>query len=212
MLWRCVVHARSTTIRAQTSNIDAGIAHIRDEVMPALMGIDGFVGMSLLVDRESGRCIATSSWQSEAAMRASSTQVGPIRDRATAVFGGTTEVAEWEIAVLHREHAAPEGACARVTWTDLQGADADRAIDAFKLSALPRMEELRGFCSASLLVDRATGRGCSSVTYDSRSALDASREPGSAIRSSVMAEAGIRMIETAEFELAVAHLRVPEMA
>jgi heme-degrading monooxygenase HmoA len=205
------VYARSTTIRAQTSNIDAGIAHIRDEVMPVLSDIDGFVGMSLLVDRESGRCIATSAWQSEEAMRASAAQVTSVRNRAAEIFGGGTEMSEWEIAVLHRARAAPEGACTRVTWTDLQGADPDRAIDTFKMSGLPRMVELTGFCSASLLVHRAGGRGCSAISYDSRAALDASRDPGSAIRESVMAQAGIRMTEMAEFELAVAHLRVPEM-
>lgn len=211
MLVGWVMHARSTTIQAQTSNIDAGIAHMRDEVMPALSDIDGYVGLSLLVDRESGRCIATTSWQSEGAMRASADQVKSVRNRAAEIFGGGAEVAEWEIAVLHRTHAAPEGACTRVTWTDLQGADPDRAIDAFKMSALPRMEELTGFCSASLLVDRAGGRGCSAISYDSRAALDASRDAGSAIRESVMAQAGIRMTEMAEFELAIAHLRVPEM-
>jgi heme-degrading monooxygenase HmoA len=205
------VYARSTTIRAQTSNIDAGIAHIRDEVMPVLSDIDGFVGMSLLVDRESGRCIATSAWQSEEAMRASAAQVTSVRNRAAEIFGGGTEMSEWEIAVLHRARAAPEGACTRVTWTDLQGADPDRAIDTFKMSGLPRMVELTGFCSASLLVDRAGGLGCSAISYDSRAALDVSRDPGSAIRESVMAQAGIRMTEMAEFELAVAHLRVPEM-
>lgn len=206
------MHARSTTIRAQTSRIDAGIAHIRDEVMPALMGIDGFVGLSLLTDRETGRCIATSSWRSAEAMRLSAAQVTSVRDHAAEVFGGATEVAEWEIAVLHRAHAAPAGACTRVTWTDLQGADADRAIDVFKMVAMPRMQELAGFCSASLLVDRAASRGCSAISYDSREALDASRDQGNTIRASVMAEAGIRPLEVAEFDLAYAHLRVPEMA
>jgi heme-degrading monooxygenase HmoA len=55
--------------------------------MPALQGIDGFVGLSLLVDRGSGRCIATSAWQSEEAMRASAESVRPIRDRAAETFG-----------------------------------------------------------------------------------------------------------------------------
>src|SRR5829696_8112770 len=41
------VHARSTTIQAQTSSIDGGIAYVRDHLMPELENIDGYVGISL---------------------------------------------------------------------------------------------------------------------------------------------------------------------
>lgn len=58
-----IVYARSTTIQAQSECIDTGIAHVRDVVMPALQGMDGCIGVSLLVDRQSGRCIATSAWE-----------------------------------------------------------------------------------------------------------------------------------------------------
>src|SRR4029077_19333814 len=75
-----IVYARSTTIQAQPSSIDAGIAHVRDEVMPALPGMAGCIGLSLLVDRQSGRCIVTSAWETEDAMRDSEEQVRPIRD------------------------------------------------------------------------------------------------------------------------------------
>ena len=43
------MYARSTTIKAQPTSIDAGITHMRDKVMPALEAIDGCVGLSLLV-------------------------------------------------------------------------------------------------------------------------------------------------------------------
>lgn len=204
--------ARSSTIRAQPSKIDAGIEYLRDEAMPTMQGMAEFVGLSLLVDRESGRCIATSSWQSEQAMRASAVQMKGIRDRGSEVLGGAAEVQEWEIAVMHRAHPAPEGACVRATWSRIDPERADRGIDTFRLGALPRIEELDGFCSASLLIDRVNGRGVSTVTFDSRQAMDRSREQGAAIRAAAMREAGIELIDTGEFELALAHLRVPEMA
>ena len=114
-----IVYARTTDIQAQTSCIDAGIAHIRDVVMPALQAMDGFVGLSLLVDRESGRCIATSAWATGEAERASAEAVGPIRDEAAKAFGGTATAQTWQIGVLHRAHRSNDGACARVTWTSI---------------------------------------------------------------------------------------------
>ena len=105
------MYTRTTTFQAQSSSIDAGIAHVRDTVMPALERCDGYTGLSLLVDRSSGRCIATSAWQSEEAMRASAESIRPVRDCAAEVFGGSADVEEWEVAVLHRDHRSNDGAC-----------------------------------------------------------------------------------------------------
>jgi heme-degrading monooxygenase HmoA len=206
------VYARSTTFQARVSSIDEGIAHIRDEVLPALTGMDGCIGLSLLVDRNSGRCIATSAWRSEEAMRSSENQVGPIRDRAAAIFGGSPEVERWEIAVLHRDHRSRDGACVRATWMQVEPAQADRAIDMFKMAMLPAIEDLEGFCSASLMVDRLSGRAVSSVTYDSMESMERNREGARAVRTAGIEEAGAEVLDVGEFELALAHLRVPEMA
>ena len=151
---RQIMYARSTTIQAQPSSIDAGIAHMRDTVMPGLEGIDGCVGLSLLVDRTSGRCIATSAWESEEAMHASAESIRPIRDRAAELFGGSTQVEEWEIAALHRDHRSREGSRVRATWVKVGLDQMDQGIDFYKMTILPALEELEGFCSASLLVHR----------------------------------------------------------
>src|SRR5437879_11893600 len=84
-----VVFARSTTIHARLSAIAAGIAYMRDAVMPALENMPGCIGLSLLVDRNTGRCIATSAWESEDAMRESADRVRPIRNNAAEMFGGS---------------------------------------------------------------------------------------------------------------------------
>ena len=204
------MYARSTTYMARPDSIDAGIAQVRDEVMPMVQGMEGCVGLSMMVDRESGRCIITTAWQSAEAMRATNEQLRPIRERLGQTIGGTPQVEEWEIAVLHRDHKSADGACVRATWVQVDPANIDRAIDVYKVATLPRTEELDGFCSASLLVDRTSGRAVSSVTYDSFEALERNREAASAMRSSTTKDAGAEVLDVGEFELALAHLRVPE--
>nr|WP_219632634.1 hypothetical protein [Haloechinothrix aidingensis] len=192
--------------------IDAGIRHIRDEVMPALQGMAGCNGLSMLVDRESGRCIATSSWESAEAMRATEDEVRTIRDRAAELLGGRAQVDEWEIAALHRHRASGEGACVRATWFRVDPADVDRGIDVYKMGLLPEIEQLEGFCSASLFVDRAAGIAVSSLTYDSEEAMERTRNRADSLRTAGAREAGVEVLDVCEFELAVAHLRVPETA
>jgi heme-degrading monooxygenase HmoA len=206
------MYARSTTIQAQTSSIDDGIAHVRDTVMGALEGLDGFIGLSLLVDRQSGRCIATSAWETEDAMRASAESVRPVRDRVIEIFGGTAEVEEWEIAVLHRDHRSSEGACVRATWVKINPDQTDQGIEFFKTTILPALEDLEGFCSSSLMVDRASGRGVACSSFDSFEALQRNREQLDQLRATGSQEVSAEILDEGDFELAVAHLRVPEMA
>lgn len=206
------MYARSTTIQAQPSAIDAGIAHVRDEVMPAVENIPGCVGLSLLVDRHSGRCIITTSWENEDAMRNSMDRVRPIRDRAAEVFGGgRTQVEQWDIAVLHRDHRVQEGAHARAIWTKTDPKRQDAAIETYKSQALPAMETLEGFCSASLLVDHTSGRGVSCATFDTADAMEHNRDAATAMRERISSQAGMEVVDMGEFELALAHLRVPEL-
>ena len=205
-----IVYARSTRVQARPDAIDTGIAHLRDRVMPALMDTQGCVGLSLIVDRNSGRCIATTSWEDEESMRASEQSVESIRSEAAGQFGGTVEnVDRWEIAVMHREHRAQEGACVRCIW--LRGPDVDRAIEAYRTRVLPSVEKMDGFCSASFFVDRGSGRAVSAVAWDTREAMERSREQVNELRTGVTQDLGAEVLEVAEFELAIAHLRAPEL-
>jgi heme-degrading monooxygenase HmoA len=206
------VHARSTTVQAQPSSIDAGLAHIRDDVMPAVQAIDGCVGISVLMDRDSGRCIITTAWETDDAMRASAEKASQLRDSAAEKFDGNVEkIEEWEIGVLHRDHQSGAGACARATWVKGDPALAEQNIEYYKTSVLPDLENLDGFCSASLLIDRATGCGVSTATFDSREAMERNRDEALALKAAKMREVGVEELDEREFELALAHLRVPEL-
>ena len=200
------MHARSTTFNGSPDNIDAGIKFIKDEAAPMLDELEGCRGLSVLVDRESGQCIATSSWETEEAMHASDGQLLPIRARGQEILGGSMKVDEWEIAVMHRTH---HGECCRVSW--LQG-DLDAMTETFRVGILPELERMPGFCSASLLVNRSTGMGCATTAWETRAAMEASRSAADDMRSRAAREAGGEIVEVHEFDLAYAHLHVPEMA
>jgi hypothetical protein len=206
------VYARSTTIQAQPLSVDIGIAHVRDVVMPALQEMNGCVGVSLLVDRQSGRCIVTSAWQTIETMRASAERVAPIRDRAALMFDGSAKVEEWDIALVHRDHHSHEGACVRATWLKVVPDQLSRSLDFYRTSVLPELQDLDGFCSASLMVDHPTcRRAVASSTFDSMDAMARNRDRATELRSRRVRDLGAEVVDVAEFELAIAHLRVPEL-
>jgi len=200
------VHARSTTFHGKPENIDAGIRFIMNEVAPALEEIDGCRGLSLLVDRETGHCIATSSWESEATMLNSNDQLRTIRERGRDILGATMQVDEWEIAVMHRMQ---HGEACRVSW--LQG-DLDTLTETFRVALVPRLDETPGFCGASLMIDHEAGVGCSTTVWESRAAMEASRAAADDMRARAATDSGSEIVDVHEFDLAYAHLHVPEMA
>jgi hypothetical protein len=165
--------------------------------------------MSLVVDRESGRCIATSAWQTEEAREASLDRLAANRSRAGEILGGTPTMDNWEVAAMHRDHTSPEGSCCRITWGHAR--DLDTTVDYWRNDRVPAFERMDGFCSASMLIDRAGSRTCGTVTFDSRAALEASRAEAASMREAAGRAVGIEFLDVAEFDLAIAHLRLPEL-
>jgi heme-degrading monooxygenase HmoA len=200
------VYARSTTFHGRPVNINAAIAFAKNEAGPMLDKIKGCRGLSMLVDRDSGQCIATSSWDSEAAMRASDEQLRTIRDRGRDILGGSMQVDEWEIAAMYRTQ---HGESCRVSW--LQG-DLDTMTETFRVAVLPELAQISGFCSASLLVNRSTGLGCATTAWQTRAAMQASRSSADEMRDRAARDSGGEILDVHEFDLAYAHLHVPEMA
>lgn len=204
------MHARSTTMQADPRSVYDGIAYVRDEVMSAVVTMDGCVGLSMLADREDGRCIVTTAWADEHAMRSSAEGMRTLRDRAAEVFGDQPTVQEWEIAFLHRAYETRDGACARVVWSRTVPGLVERTIDAYRVSLLPRLEEMPGFCSISLMVSRAEGLAVSATVYEDRRSLDQTRAISATLRDDFALAMGVAITDVAEMDLVLAHLGVPE--
>ncbi len=207
------MYARSTTFRGDPSAIDDGIAYVRDRALPAIRDMDGCLGLSMLVDRHTGRCIVTTSWDDDDAMKASAGEIEPIRERLVQTLGATEgDVRVWDVAVLHRERPAGDGARAQVTWTRVPAAGMDSLLDAFRHNLVPRLQELPGFCSLSMLVDRKGGREVVVTSWESREAFERTRKEVRLLRDQFLRAVGAGVVDVAEMDLVLAHLRVPETA
>ena len=207
------MYARTSTLVAAPSALDQGIAFVGDKVWPAIRDMAGCVGMSLVVDRESGRTISTTSWETQDALAASRDAVMPLREEAARILKAVSRpvVEEWEIASMHRRHPTEPGTCVRAAWSRVPQTHVTQALDFYKSTLLPQIEKLDGFVSSSLMVDRATGRGVTSVAFGSREAMERTREQADYLRESSTNEANVETLDVIEFELAFAHLHVPEL-
>lgn len=157
----------------------------------------------MLADRKSGQCIVTSSRQGQASMLDSDEQLRPLRDRARAVLGGSMQVEQWEIAVMFRTQ---HGECCRVTW--LRG-DPDAMVESLCEIALPRLKQVREFCSASLLVNRSTRLRCITTAWESRTVMETGHEAADDMRRLLEAVSSGDSVEVHEATCMVLHAWSP---
>jgi heme-degrading monooxygenase HmoA len=63
--------ARVSTFEGDPEQVDELTRYAEEQVVPALRELDGFNGVLGLADRQSGKVLAVTLWESEQAMRAS---------------------------------------------------------------------------------------------------------------------------------------------
>jgi heme-degrading monooxygenase HmoA len=95
------MHARVTTINGSSDQVDAGISNFRENVV-AFTREEGGKGSLLLADRQTGKVIAITLWESEEALAASEEKANQLRAQA-AEQGGASQaptVERYEVAVF----------------------------------------------------------------------------------------------------------------
>ena len=82
------MHARVTTLDMEPARVDQVRDRLETEDVPEFQQLDGFKGMTLLTDRQSGKTVALTFWETEDALRASEEAVKGARQRAAEGGGG----------------------------------------------------------------------------------------------------------------------------
>jgi hypothetical protein len=183
---------------------------VRDHVVPAVDTLPGNLGLSMFVTRDPAIVTVTTAWQTEQDRSESDHLLTPLRAQGSRILGGSAVSELLELAVLDRRRPAEIGFWTRMTRVQIDPVHVETAIDAYTASTLHDVQLLDGYCSAVLLVDRLTGAGVVSVTFDSRRTLETSREHGATLRTAGLAKAGAEVVEVREAEIVIAGIRMPQ--
>ncbi len=93
--------ARASTLEVPPDQIDQALRNVQEQVLPLLQQQDGFKGFIVLTERQTGKAIGLSLWESEQAMQDSEEAGNRTRSETAQAGGGTVVgVDRYEVALL----------------------------------------------------------------------------------------------------------------
>ena len=105
------MHARVSTIQGAPGKVDDVARQAQEQTLPQLQKLEGFKGFVVLGDRQSGKMLGVSFWESEEALRASDEAASSVRSAAAQTADGIVAgVEEYEVFVNEAPSAGPLGA------------------------------------------------------------------------------------------------------
>jgi heme-degrading monooxygenase HmoA len=192
------------------ARIDTALDRLADESPRVLGEQPGFRGVGIFADRELGKLIGISWWDSEKARDDSDSRIREWRAAVLEPFAASMSVERYEVAAFEARRPPGPGSCLRMTRLDMDPADCDLLADTFRTTTLHRLDGLPGVLGASLFLDRARGRGAVNTLFADPGALAASRGPQAAVRAETAAKAHTAVSGLEEFEVVLVENRFEE--
>jgi heme-degrading monooxygenase HmoA len=88
------MHARMFAFEGSPDEIESAVAMAREQILPLEREMPGFRGLIVLTDKEAGRVVSVSLWESEEQMRGSEESARMITRLAAQSLGGKRRAAE----------------------------------------------------------------------------------------------------------------------
>ncbi|MEC4017446.1 antibiotic biosynthesis monooxygenase [Streptomyces sp. H27-D2] len=195
------MYVRTTYATGDPAKIDESLDGLRVEAPKLLADQPGYRGFGLFADRELGKIMMGSWWESEQARQSSDDHLKDRRAALLAPFAHTVTVDNWEAAVFTPSPQVQAGAGFRLSRFDVDPSNVDLLVQTFQNTTLPKLQAIAGVAGAALLIDRAKGRGNVGTLFTDRAALVASRGKQSAARGEAVAKVGVAMRSMEEFEV-----------
>ena len=102
------MYARISTLEGSPEHIDEGLRQVRENVLPQIRQQEGFEGMVALADRQTGKTLGITFWESEEALKASEEAADRLReDSAEAMSDTIAAVERYEVGLFEVPSAGP---------------------------------------------------------------------------------------------------------
>ena len=168
------MHVRITTVTG-ASNIDGGLAALRDQALPQMRQQHGFRGLSAAGDRAAGVVTVLSVWDSEADLEASESAADKARGDAVRIMGGEVSVERYEQTVWTAGDTRPgPGAKLHIRHVKMDPARIEENLEFFRQTVVPEMKARPGFLAVRQLIDRSTGEARVGSVWADENSLSAS--------------------------------------
>lgn len=195
------MYVRTTYVTGDPGKIDQALDGLLVEAVKLLSDQPGYRGYGLFADRELGKIVMGSWWDSVETAQASNEHLQQRRAELLAPFASSMSMMTLEALAFTPNPKAEAGAGFRLGRFMIPPDRLDSMAEQFKTTALPAFEATPGFAGASLLADRRTGMGSVGTVWSTREALAASRGAQSAARARATSDVPLNVIALEEFEV-----------
>lgn len=204
------MYLRVTAFKSDPAKLDEGIAFMKDKIIPTLTQLPGCLGATCIVDREKGSGVASTLWESLEAMNKAEDAGNQARIRSTEATGiEVVDVDRFEITV--REIAQPNAPLPSYTRVITAYGDPAKTEKTAQMlrESIPQIKARPGFRAFVAGVNRATGRGFTSSSWDSPEHREDSDKMLAASRPPVIEAGGLYGLEIANVETVIAEIKLP---
>ena len=204
------MQARVLRIKGSRDKVDRGAEHFVQNIAPRVKQLDGYSGLRLLVNRDTGDAMVVGFWRDAETLRSSWEAMSSVRGDAFAEFGASApEPEHFEAAVQHRPRPTEVGNAVRISTLQGDPAKVDDGIRHFETQVIPEFERIDGFRGAILLVNRDSGAAIGATVWDSKDHLERSASAATGIRERAAQVMGASGAQAEAYEVHFAELPTP---
>ena len=177
------MHTRATWIQASPDQVERLTANFKEKVMPAAKKAKGYVGATLLYDRDKQQGIGITIWESGRAL-VESEEVGvATRTQAAAETAARiVNVDRGEVVLMDRAAPPAVPGFTRANMAYCDPGKLDELIAMIRDKVVPILRQQKGYRSTWMTVDRTSGLTTTMTVWDSAADREASNAAISPLR------------------------------